>query len=52
MPVSGTDGMAGGDCTPPGKDSCAGETGDKRFRPVEHAERIFGAGRRRDVRRG
>ena len=47
MPGSGTDGMAGGDCTPPGADSRAGETEDKRFRPVEHAGPIFGTGRRR-----
>ena len=42
MPVSGTDGMAGGDSTSPGKDSCAGETGDKRFRPVEHDGPVIG----------
>ena len=52
MPVSGTDGMTGGDCAPPGTDSCAGETGDRRFRPVEHAGPIFGSGRRRDVEKG
>ena len=47
MPVSGTDGMAGGDCTPPGTDSYAGETGDKRFLAVEHPGPIFGSGRGR-----
>ena len=47
IPVSGTNGMPGGDCTPLGTDSCAGEAENKRFLPVEHPGPIFGSGRRR-----